>query len=66
MNALEYHGSNARQGTRITQNSHNNSPAILALLTSEVEFQRELNQPRVIARRDDAAEIAGVNDLTSV
>ena len=29
---------------------------------SEIELQRKLNQPRVVARRSDAAEIAGVDD----
>ncbi len=33
---------------------------------SEIELQGELNQPRVIARRGDAAEIAGVNNLSGV
>jgi hypothetical protein len=33
---------------------------------SEIELQCELNQPRVIARRDDAAEVAGVNNLSGV
>jgi hypothetical protein len=36
-------------------------------LTSIIEFQRELNQSRVVARRGDAPEIAGVtNNLSSV
>ncbi len=30
----------------------------------EIELQCELNQPRVIARRDDAPEVAGVNNLS--
>ena len=31
----------------------------------EVELQCKLNQPRVVARRCDAAEVAGIDDLTS-
>jgi len=30
----------------------------------EVEPQSELNQPRVVAGRCDAAEVAGIDDLT--
>jgi hypothetical protein len=37
-----------------------------ALSASEVELQRKLNQPRVIARRDNEAEVAGVSNLSGV
>ena len=33
---------------------------------SEVELQRKLNQPRVVARRGDTPEIAGIDDLPGV
>lgn len=34
---------------------------IFPLKESEIELQCELNQPRVIARRDDAPEVAGAS-----
>src|SRR5437764_14928160 len=36
------------------------------ITNSEIELHRELNDARVIARRDDASEIAGVDYQTGV
>ena len=32
---------------------------------SEIELQRELNQPRVIARRSNSTEVTGLDNVTT-